>query len=80
MAVQAQTLERYKAEAEGYEERLDCEVIQMKHGKNPTREQKKIIADNGLNVDNWYVSKVFPDRLELIHKQTDRMRVVKVFK
>ena len=52
----------------------------MKHGKNPTREQKKIISDNGLNADNWYVSKVFPDRLELRHRHTDTVRVVKVMK
>jgi hypothetical protein len=52
----------------------------MKHGKNPTREQKKIISDNGLNADNWYVSKVFSDRLELRHRHTDTVRVVKIFK
>ena len=47
----------------------------MKHGKNPTREQKKIIEKNRLNVENWLVSKVFPDRLELVHKNTGHTRV-----
>jgi hypothetical protein len=59
---------------------MDKGDSQMKNGKNPTREQKKIISDNGLNCDNWYVSKVFPDRLELRHRHTDTVRVVKVMK
>ena len=52
----------------------------MKHGKNPTREQKRIISDNGLNPDNWLVGKIYPDKLELRHRLTDNVRVVKIFK
>ena len=47
----------------------------MKHGKNPTREQKKIIRDNGLNCDNWFVAKTYPDKIELIHRHTDTKRI-----
>ena len=48
----------------------------MKHGKNPTVKQSKIIRSNGLNPDNWFVSKVFLDRLELVHRQKNRLRTV----
>jgi len=47
----------------------------MKHGKKPTREQKKIIEKNGLNVENWLVGKIYSDRLELIHRHTDNVRI-----
>lgn len=49
----------------------------MKHGKNPTVRQRKIIAVNGLNAENWLVSKDFPDRLELIHRHTGNGRVAR---
>lgn len=52
----------------------------MKHGKNPTREQKRIISDNGLNPDNWFVSKIHSDTLELRHRLTDNVRVVKIWR
>ncbi|MGG0128403.1 hypothetical protein ABEX97_15460 [Bacillus velezensis] len=29
----------------------------MKHGKRPTRAQKNVIKSNGLNPNNWLVSK-----------------------
>ena len=48
----------------------------MKHGRKPTREQKKIIESNRLNPDNWLVSKVYPDRLVLVYRHADRERVV----
>ena len=48
----------------------------MKNGKKPTVKQCNIIKSNGLNPDNWLVSKVFPDRLELVHRQTNRLRTV----
>ena len=48
----------------------------MKNGKKPTVKQCNIIRSNGLNPDNWFVSKVFPDRLELVHRQTDGRRIV----
>lgn len=48
----------------------------MKHGKNPTRVQKKIISEYRLNADNWLVEKVFSDKLRLIHRHTGHVREV----
>ena len=50
----------------------------MKHGKRPTRQQKKIIKANRLNPDNWLVSRVYPDRLEWVYRYADRVRVIQV--
>lgn len=50
----------------------------MKHGRNPTREQKRIISAARLNHDNWFIHKVYPDRLELIHRHTDHLKQVKI--
>jgi hypothetical protein len=50
----------------------------MKHGKRPTRQQKKIIKVNRLNPDNWLVSRVYPDRLEWVYRYADRVRVIQV--
>ena len=47
----------------------------MKHGKNPTVKQSKIIQANKLNSDNWLVSKVYPDKLELVHRHTGCTRI-----
>ncbi|MBP0982714.1 MAG: hypothetical protein J6A19_03235 [Oscillospiraceae bacterium] len=37
----------------------------MKHGKNPTRRQKQVIASHRLNPDNWFVCKDTPEVLVL---------------
>lgn len=42
----------------------------MKKGKNPTRDQKKLMADTGLDPKKWLVVKIFPDRLEIREKDT----------
>lgn len=44
----------------------------MKHGKNPTREQMKLIQKWGLDPAAWLVVKDTPDRMELVHRYSDR--------
>lgn len=43
----------------------------MKRGKKPTLAQMKIMQQNNMAPSDWLVSKVFPDRLECLHKYTD---------
>ncbi|MCM3525269.1 hypothetical protein M3687_09345 [Bacillus subtilis] len=49
----------------------------MKHGKRPTRAQKDIIKQNGLNPNNWLVSKNLQheQRLIFVHRYTGTVRM-----
>lgn len=40
------------------------------NGKNPTREQKKLIEKWGLTVADWLVVKNLPTELVLIHRHS----------
>lgn len=42
----------------------------MKHGKVPTVRQKKLIADAGLNYDNWLVERDLPTEMIITHRLT----------
>lgn len=42
----------------------------VKHGKAPTVRQKKLIADAGLNYDNWLVERDLPTDMIIIHRLT----------
>ncbi|MGY0654702.1 DUF6906 family protein [Bacillus subtilis] len=48
----------------------------MKQGKRPTRAQKDIIKQNGLNPNNWLVSKNLQhkQRLIIVHRYTGTVR------
>ena len=48
----------------------------MKHGVNPTREQKKLMRRWGLNVENWLVAKNTPEALTVIHRLSEQVRVI----
>ena len=52
----------------------------MKQGKRPTVKQSNIIQSNGLNPENWLVSKVFPDKLVLTHRDTGYIREAYIIK
>ena len=43
----------------------------MKHGKKPTVNQCKFIKANGLNPENWLVTKDTPTEMELVHRHSD---------
>ncbi|WP_192841130.1 DUF6906 family protein [Bacillus gobiensis] len=46
----------------------------MKHGKKPTRAQMDIIKMNGLNPNNWLVVKNLSEQMQVIHRETGRLR------
>lgn len=49
----------------------------MKSGKRPTRPQKIKLKGLGLNPENWLIVKNKLDgELEIVHRHTNRIRVV----
>lgn len=48
----------------------------MKHGKRLTRAQKILVRQKGLNPDNWFCERETPEKLVLLYKATDTVRVI----
>ena len=48
----------------------------MKHGKNPTREQKKLMVKWRLDPTMWLVVKDTPERMELVHRHFDTTKKI----
>lgn len=46
------------------------------HGKRPTLRQKKLIEKWKLNPHNWLVAKNQTDKLTIIHRHTNNVRVI----
>ena len=46
----------------------------MKHGKKPTREQRKWLQKWKLDPVMWLVVKDMPDRMELVHRHSDKTK------
>lgn len=44
----------------------------MKHPQKPTREQRKLIANCGLDTYEWYVVKDTPEEMLLVHRHSDK--------
>ena len=44
----------------------------MKHGVKPTTAQRKLLQKRRLDPAVWLVVKDLPDRLELVHRLSDR--------
>ena len=44
----------------------------MKHGKRPTREQRKVIEKHRLNSADWLVAKDTPEEMVLVHRFSDK--------
>ena len=44
----------------------------MKHGCKPTREQRKLLQHWKLDPAVWLVTKDTPERMELVHRHSDR--------
>lgn len=44
----------------------------MKHGKKPTVAQRKFIQKKGLIAENWLVVKDTPEKMELVHRYSDK--------
>ena len=51
----------------------------MKHGKKPSVQQRKLIQSKGLDPAVWFVTKDTPERMELVHRYSDRTRKI-IFK
>ena len=43
----------------------------MKHGKNPTREQKKLMQKWKMDPANWLVVKDTPTEMVVVHRYSD---------
>ena len=48
----------------------------MKHGKNPTVSEKRIMQSEGLIVDNWLVVKHTPKHLVVVHRLSNGLRTI----
>ena len=46
----------------------------MKHGKKPTREQRKLITKWRMDPAMWLVVKDTPEFMELVHRYSDQTR------
>ena len=44
----------------------------MKHGKRPTREQKKFLQKQNLKPEDWLVTKDTPELMEIVHRYSER--------
>ena len=51
-----------------------CDAV--KHGKNPTREQRKLLQKWKLDSSMWLVVKDTPDRMELVHRYFDSTKKI----
>ena len=49
----------------------------MKHGKKPTVKQKKLMRELGLNFDSYLVERETSDELVIVHRLTDKTKVIK---
>ncbi len=49
---------------------------EMKHGKNPTVKQKKLMQKWGLNAKEWLVCKDTSTELVVVHRHTDTVRTI----
>ena len=48
----------------------------MKHGKKPTREQRKLLEKWKLDSSMWLVVKDTSERMELVHRHFDKTRKI----
>lgn len=48
----------------------------MKHGKNPTVAQRKLMTKWKLDWRDWLVVKDTPERMELVHRLFDKTRKI----
>ena len=48
----------------------------MKNGKNPTREQRKLMQKWKLDSSMWLVVKDTPEKMELVHRHFERTKKI----
>lgn len=44
----------------------------MKHGVKPTVQQRKLIQSKGLDPAVWLITKGTPEKMELVHRHSER--------
>jgi hypothetical protein len=44
----------------------------VKHGKNPTATQKKLMQKWHLNPADWFIVKDTPEQMVLVHRHSDK--------
>lgn len=44
----------------------------MKHGKKPTRQQRKLLQAKRLDPSVWFVVKDTPEQMVLVHRYSDK--------
>ena len=49
----------------------------MTHGKRPTVRQKKLMRELGITNDSWLVERETNDELVIVHRLTDKTRVIR---
>lgn len=49
----------------------------MKNGKKLTRNQRKFLEDKNLNPRNWWLIKNTPVAMEILHKTSGKLKVIK---
>ena len=48
----------------------------MKHGKKPTREQRKLMEKWKVNTYDWLVERETPTELVLVHRHFDKTKII----
>lgn len=48
----------------------------MKHGRRPTREQKKLLRKWGAVPENWLIERDTPTEMVIIHRISERTKVI----
>lgn len=48
----------------------------MKHGKKPTREQRKLLQKWKLDTNSWLVVKDTPTEMVLVHRHFDKTKKI----
>lgn len=51
-------------------------MIDIKHLKKPTREQKKLIQKQELNPADWMVERDTTEEMVLVHRHSDQKKII----
>lgn len=49
----------------------------MKNGKNLTRKQMSFLVNKNLNPENWFIVKNTPIQMEILHKKSKKIKILK---
>lgn len=49
----------------------------MKHGRKPTREQKKLLRKCGAVPENWLIERDTPREMVIVHRISERTKTIR---